>query len=314
MPIKVTCQCGKSFAAKDELAGKAVKCPNCQQPLRIPGTPAPAAPPAAGIAAPLPSAATRQPATSASAFGPPPSAAASAHSLFDEVGLKQAPTGAQICPGCAAPLAPGAVVCVKCGFNLKLGRRMETVRMGADVGGPGGHSATAADLMARAAISIEEDKAEEKKKTREGMPWWVYLIGLCFAIGFIVMMMLLPQRIALLTGGIIMYGLAVGINFYAFVRIVMVAWSESPVQGLMVIFVPCYGLVYVFMHWDTCGGYFLMSVASDVVSNLVMYCIEAGLGGGGEEEGFIPKPPPAAAVARAGFDWERPPLLKGGVV
>ena len=34
MPIKVACQCGASFAAKDELAGKAVRCPKCKQPYQ----------------------------------------------------------------------------------------------------------------------------------------------------------------------------------------------------------------------------------------------------------------------------------------
>ena len=42
MPIKVQCACGKAFAAKDELAGKTVKCPGCQKPLKIPGGAAPA--------------------------------------------------------------------------------------------------------------------------------------------------------------------------------------------------------------------------------------------------------------------------------
>jgi hypothetical protein len=36
MPIPVSCRCGKSFAANDNLAGKTVKCPACQQPLAIP--------------------------------------------------------------------------------------------------------------------------------------------------------------------------------------------------------------------------------------------------------------------------------------
>ena len=318
MPIKVTCQCGKSFAAKDELAGKAVKCPNCQQPLRIPGASAPAtAAPARNLAAPLPSAAPAQsaarmqPATSASAFGPAPGGGG-AHSLFDEVGLKQAPVGAQMCPGCATALAPGAVVCIKCGYNMKLGRRMETVRMGEEASHAAGHTVSTSDLMTKAAISIEEDREEERKKTREGMPWWVYLIGLMFTIGFIIMMMVLPQRIALMTGGIIIYTLAVIVNLYASIRILIIAFSESVAQGLLCLLVPCYMLVYIFMHWDTCGGYFLMSVAADVVSNLVMYCIEAGMGGG-EEEAFVPQPPPAA-VAQAGFDWQPPPLLKAGVV
>ena len=36
MPIKVACQCGQQFVAKDELAGKRVKCPKCGTALTIP--------------------------------------------------------------------------------------------------------------------------------------------------------------------------------------------------------------------------------------------------------------------------------------
>ena len=312
MPIKVTCQCGKSFAAKDELAGKAVKCPNCQQPLRIPGASAASAPHAPGaqpgLAKPLPSAAPRQPATSASAFGPPPGAGGGVHSLFDEVGLKQAPAGAMMCPGCAQPLPPNAVICIKCGYNMKLGRRMETVRMGAEGGGPGGHDATTSDLMSKAAMSIEEDRAEERKKTREGAPWWVYLIGLIFTIGFIVMMMVLPKSIALMTGGIIMYGIAIVVNTYAWVRVLIIAFTESVGHGVGCLICGLYFLIYCWMRWDQCGGYFLMMVATNVVANLVMWSIQAGFGMD-EEEAYVPPPPPPA-VARSDFDWAWPALLK----
>jgi hypothetical protein len=37
MPIAVACKCGKKFRVKDEMAGRAVRCPGCRQPLRIPG-------------------------------------------------------------------------------------------------------------------------------------------------------------------------------------------------------------------------------------------------------------------------------------
>src|SRR5437867_1611623 len=37
MPIPVSCKCGQGFRAKDELAGKKVKCPKCGQVLQIPG-------------------------------------------------------------------------------------------------------------------------------------------------------------------------------------------------------------------------------------------------------------------------------------
>lgn len=45
MAIAVSCkQCGKSFKAKDELAGRAVRCPGCQNPLKIPAAAATSAP------------------------------------------------------------------------------------------------------------------------------------------------------------------------------------------------------------------------------------------------------------------------------
>ena len=36
MPIEVSCECGGRFRAKDELAGRCVKCPKCARPLTIP--------------------------------------------------------------------------------------------------------------------------------------------------------------------------------------------------------------------------------------------------------------------------------------
>lgn len=43
MPISVGCKCGKQMKVKDELAGKAVRCPACKSALRIPGEPVAAA-------------------------------------------------------------------------------------------------------------------------------------------------------------------------------------------------------------------------------------------------------------------------------
>lgn len=39
MSIPVNCSCGKAFKVAEHLAGKAVKCPACKGPLRIPGGP-----------------------------------------------------------------------------------------------------------------------------------------------------------------------------------------------------------------------------------------------------------------------------------
>ncbi len=42
--------------------------------------------------------------------------------------LSAASEGAQRCPDCGAELPSGAVLCVTCGYHLKEGRRLETVR------------------------------------------------------------------------------------------------------------------------------------------------------------------------------------------
>ena len=128
MPIKVQCACGKAFAAKDELAGKTVKCPGCQKPLKIPGG-APAAGKApAKVAAAKPAAAVaaagRKP-PAAKAPPAPTTVPATSDSLFDEIGLQAAAANTRPCPGCTEPLPIEAVVCIKCGYNTALGRRMQ---------------------------------------------------------------------------------------------------------------------------------------------------------------------------------------------
>lgn len=172
MPIPVQCRCGKHFAVKEELAGKAVKCPACQQPVPIP---------AAAVA------------TQSTGGGQPGAAgvgrASGPTSLLDEVGLRALPPGARPCPGCGAPLAAEAVLCIECGYNTKLGRRMQTIKAGTGEG-HGGHGAVAADLLEKAAQVLEEDAAEERKKTASGVPWWVYLIVLIALVSFATFMLM----------------------------------------------------------------------------------------------------------------------------
>ena len=182
MPIKVTCQCGQSFNAKDELAGKAVKCPKCQQPLRIPAASASASAPAKSAQ----KGAAKSPAAASDPFG--------GGSLFDEVGLKQHAAGTMPCPGCGKPLAQNVIVCIECGYNMKLGRRMTTAKTGGGGDDHGGHGGVAASLMERAAQTLEEDKDAEQATTKEGLPWWVYLILLAALGGFMGTMIVIANR------------------------------------------------------------------------------------------------------------------------
>jgi hypothetical protein len=310
MPIKVQCACGAAFAAKDELAGRLVKCPKCQQPLQIPnGSPAAAVAGAAHAQRGAPAPGGRQLAAPLPSQGPggPPST----HSLFDEVGLKAQQAGTVPCPGCAQPMPVNALVCIKCGYNKKLGRRMETVRQVEEAPLPGGHSVSVNELLDKAAQRIADEKEEERKKTREGLPFWVYGIGIVACIGFMITMMLLPPQIALMTGGVVIYGLALLINLYAHIRIVIIAFNESVGQGICVLIIPCYEAFFIFTHWDQCGGYFLMALATNLVTKLVDFAMQAGLGA--EEEDAYRVDPLPPAVAKAGFDYYPIPLRKAEV-
>src|SRR5688572_21428837 len=115
MAISVVCQCGAKLNAKEELAGKAVKCPKCSQPIKIPaaGTTSPAKPAAAQPAAPTKPAtpgkpaageATKSPKTPAKTMpAPKPAADDPMGGLFDDIGLAPAPVKHDIaCPKCGA--------------------------------------------------------------------------------------------------------------------------------------------------------------------------------------------------------------------
>src|SRR5205814_5727645 len=118
-----------------------------------------AAKPAAAVAA-----AGRKP-PAAKAPPAPTTVPATSDSLFDEIGLQAAAANTRPCPGCTEPLPIEAVVCIKCGYNTRLGRRMQTLKLGSEAAG-GGHGAIVEDLMNRAALTMDEDAEEEVKKTK----------------------------------------------------------------------------------------------------------------------------------------------------
>ena len=92
-------QCGAGYA------GLEIPCPTCQVKMTVP-TPVGAPAPAAAIAP--------APALRIGSAAPPPMPAA------PEV----AATGEPTCPSCGNAVSPRAIMCVKCGTNLKTGQKM----------------------------------------------------------------------------------------------------------------------------------------------------------------------------------------------
>jgi hypothetical protein len=230
MPIKVACACGAAFAAKDELAGRTVACPKCKQPLTIP-RPQAAAVPAA------------------------PAAPHANAGLFDDLGLKARDTNVARCSSCGAEMAPNAIICIKCGFNTKLGRRMETISMGggggaaAGGGGHGGHGGDAtAMLMARAALNAEEDAIAEASKTTAGAPLWVWIVALFGCLLFGLVMYLVPQHVALFGTAMLLLLLAGLMQLYSWVGVMIKAAQKNPLYAVGIFFgdiILAVGLVFL---------------------------------------------------------------------
>ncbi len=153
MPIRVSCQCGAAFQAKDELAGKRVRCPKCGQPLAIP---APAKKPAAP--APL-------------------------EDLLEDAHVEEA--AVPRCPECNAELKPGAVLCVECGFDLAAGRKLKTYRSeGDDDPEFANLPKHGNEMLDWAEREIIRNKLQQQRMER-GAPWWVFLLGVLFCGGFV---------------------------------------------------------------------------------------------------------------------------------
>jgi hypothetical protein len=152
MPIPVSCQCGASFQAPDQLAGKVATCPKCQEQLPIP------------------------------AF----QASSGLTNLLDELGL-EATTGAEKCPHCYAELQPNAVICTACGVNLQTGASvLQKEKTHFQREAPDDAPSLGDSRLDHAAQEMAKD-AVEAKKSHDPIIWWIYLAVLDLVLSLCVM-------------------------------------------------------------------------------------------------------------------------------
>jgi ribosomal protein L37AE/L43A len=146
MAIELACpKCRQKYRLKDELAGKKAKCAKCGESMQIPG----AKPVTAGVApaakattaqtsAPKPAAQKPAPAKPVAAVVAPSKPVIAdplpdLSDLFDDSfpvsaqpSRLESTSGGSSCPKCGERLGANAVVCVKCGYNKKTGKKMTT--------------------------------------------------------------------------------------------------------------------------------------------------------------------------------------------
>ncbi|MEX2093712.1 MAG: hypothetical protein WD971_13595 [Pirellulales bacterium] len=165
MPIQFACpSCARQYSVKDELAGKGAKCGQCGHRMKIPLAVAQhaATSHAAASQPPAPKSAALQ-STPAKRVAATPSAAPSAAKVAAKSVAKVAPPKAPpadpgvcswldeeleiarveaktkpkpppteaSCPSCNGPMTPGAVICVKCGYDSRI-RGKRSVERGSD--------------------------------------------------------------------------------------------------------------------------------------------------------------------------------------
>ena len=256
MPISITCQCGKSLSVRDDLAGKAVKCPSCGQVIRVSGGPAAAAP--------------RPPQPPAPAPMPP---AGGLDDLFDEEGFSD--QVAAVCPACRVELPAGAVLCTKCGYHMQSGHRFEAHKTaGVDID----HGTLALEKAER---DLADDDAMQRKMIRgAGLPWWalaMILFALVSALTIAVLVVNASRRTeeSIAFNPVGLFFVMIGSAFYlvslgANLMIIGHAFQKDTVKGVLCLFLPLYILFYVITNWRETWKFFVVAVFGGFTGGLLL--------------------------------------------
>ena len=258
MPIQIKCKCGKTLSIPDGMQGKAVKCPGCQQTLRVPGGVA-AGGAAAGAAA--------TPARSAAPVDD------SMSDLFDEEGFSTAVEA--VCPACRAEMPANAVLCTKCGYHKESGAMLESHKTaGVDID----HGTLA---LEKAADDMKRASDLQKSMIRgAGLPWWgLALVLFMLGSGLLIAVLAVnasrrvdetisfnPMHLFLVLSGSAFFAISAGANF----MIILHACRNSMQQGLICMFVPIFGtFYYAVTNWGETWRFF--------ITHLVLAAIGGGL-------------------------------------
>jgi hypothetical protein len=268
MPILAKCTCGKAVNVRDDLAGKAVKCPGCGNPIKVVASQGGQASAKATQAAPQQRVAV------------PAAPKAALDDLFSEEGFDR--HVAQVCPVCRVEMQAGAVLCTKCGYNKQTGERLESHKTaGVDIS----HGEV---FLQKAGKDMDVETAMQAKMANAGMPWWVLALILFFivsAVSIAVVAINVARRVdgegsfnAMATFLVLGFGAVQTVALGAYLVILVKAFKQSIKEGLLTMFVPLYILYFVFKNfkdtWRPFAAYILLSC---IAGGLIFGAIRAGL-------------------------------------
>lgn len=266
MPLRVSCQCGQVLNVPDHLAGKGIKCPKCQKPIRVPAASGASA--TEGAVAGKSAAAgkgteakvTQAKADATKRAAPSAKAAATGtgkdalSNLFDQAGLTK--REGTFCPSCDRTLPAGTSICVSCGFHLEQGAKLDGFQVESKEFGD--------KRLVEAAESMKREVETENRMLTAGMPWWMMLamvLGLLFMISAVLLKMDVKtsgsvssvpliakiQRANLLPVlAFSLGGAAALVCVFSNLALAFGAFKESVREGLLCLFAPFYIVYYMF--------------------------------------------------------------------
>jgi hypothetical protein len=124
-------------------------------------------------------------------------------------------------------MAADAVICVQCGYNRQLGRRMT--------------GASERLALAAAEAALAEEDLSERQRTGKGMPWQVYALALLVVVVAVVAVPFLPTTVILLIGaGFMLCGIAIFV--LAIVSAIVGFTLVNPLRMFVNLSVPGFGL------------------------------------------------------------------------
>lgn len=171
--------CRKRFQWSTRIADRKAQCPNCAKRIRIPTVPGRIA----EAIDPLPKSHPQEPAPESDTYDLDLTG-------VDESVVEAPPTAAQQaaaqtgrCPACNQSIKPGAVICIKCGYNLKKGKRLQTAiadkdAPAAESSTPGGAMASIGSSPISQALADREDETGPSRFVDLWLPLILIVVGL----------------------------------------------------------------------------------------------------------------------------------------
>lgn len=253
MPIRIQCEhCQATLNVNDKMAGKRGKCPKCGGAIAIPA----AARSSQGVGSSGMSAAPGSGATSTSSSGSGwgQNVRSPMDELLDEAGVKAATQG-PVCPSCHAEVKPDAVICIECGYNFAVGRQMRTQSTMDEEEHLSGMTETE-KMLHKAERSIDEDPSQvDEDNYGDGADSFVIVVGMLLAAGIMLAIgigVVVLMDTVVTSSSVSMYISLVACAIFqnvGMVWLLVVAFKEKTLEGILCLFVPFYIFFYGFTRF-----------------------------------------------------------------